>query len=507
MSVDAPTRPRLQSESPTIPDVSHVGRDDLVTWQAASRLSSSFSLPPSCHPDEVKETLAEGVYILCKSALDRFLTLHAASALPMSLLKKGSDEWTPTGIKSTFWIIIPASTDPIPPGTVPSAVCGLGWRFLCSANRESNSRSTIFVDADGNTLPAWRIAILFDPHLVRSADYGVLSFSVHAPNLLVAKDACNSNTLTLPNDQHRLGHASSETQIATYIYTDDNRRKIAPTVTIAAGLSASTTLSIPRSIDQRLEHALVDSMRRAGYVARPEAIFAQSSLLEGYSESLDVLISGGGFTESRLFDLDGHKIDQDILEDYDYMSDSDLDTDDEDEHDFTNKYHYEICLSTGYSLGIQTSPQVGAGGNIPCQFTSRKITRKFTLRWPNLRPGFLKRTMEYSPDYLLIESSILYELEVDHEYRFTGAATDIIEMLNCKEWQCFPAPPNWTWKNSTFHRPRASGEDSQNVVGTAKLVCSYSESKPFGKKNKVSGKNWVTSNSRHKEVVTKRRAP
>ncbi|KAJ6523797.1 hypothetical protein DFH09DRAFT_1096521 [Mycena vulgaris] len=53
----------------------------------------------------------------------------------------------------------------------------------------------------------------------------------------------------------------------------------------------------------------------------------------------------------------------------------------------------------------------------------------------------------------------------------------------------------------------ASGEDSQNVVGTAKLICSYSESKPFGKSNKISGKNWVTSNSCHKKVVTKRRAP
>ncbi|KAJ6501751.1 hypothetical protein DFH09DRAFT_1441573 [Mycena vulgaris] len=291
----------------------------------------------------------------------------------MSLLKKGSDEWTPTGIKSTFWIIIPASTDLIPPGTVPSAVCGLGWRFLCDANLESSSRSTVFVDADGDTLPAWRIAILFDPHLVRSADYGVLSFSVHAPNLLVAKDACNSKTLTLPENQHRSYHASFGTQIAKYIYTIDNRRKIAPIVTIIVGLPASTTLSIPRSIDQRLEHALVDSMngkeavdvkfyaftrRRAAYVARPEAIFAKALLLEGYSESLDILISGGGFTESRLVDLDGHNIDQDILEDYDYMSDSDLDTDDdEDEDDSTNR-----TLSDSDSL---RDPAESIGVNIP----------------------------------------------------------------------------------------------------------------------------------------------
>ncbi|KAJ6509665.1 hypothetical protein DFH09DRAFT_273698 [Mycena vulgaris] len=97
--------------------------------------------------------------------------------------------------------------------------------------------------------------------------------------------------------------------------------------------------------------------KRAGYVARPEAIFAQSSLLEGYSESLDILISGGGFTESRLFDLDGHKIDQDILEDYDYMSDSDLDTDDEDEDDSTNR-----TLSDSDSL---RDPDESIGVNIP----------------------------------------------------------------------------------------------------------------------------------------------
>lgn len=41
------------------------------------------------------------------------------------------------------------------------------------------------------------------------------------------------------------------------------------------------------------------------------------------------VIFGEGFVESRVVDLDRHAIDEDLLEDYDYMSDSDLDTDDE----------------------------------------------------------------------------------------------------------------------------------------------------------------------------------
>ncbi|KAJ7088365.1 hypothetical protein B0H15DRAFT_289261 [Mycena belliarum] len=253
----------------------------------------------------------------------------------MSLQQQTPDEWTPTGIKSTFWIVVPASTDP-----GPSPVCGLGWRFSCSANLDSSSTSTVFVGADGGTLPAWRIAVFFDPHLVSSAGYGRLSFSVDAPHLVIPKDANNTTTFTLP-DKSR----AREAQIATFIYIVDKTRKIVPpTVTITVKLPASLGLSIPRSIGQRLERTLIDTMhgkevvdvkfyaltrRSAGYVGRPQGILAKASLLQGYSDSLDVLILGGGFTESRLVDLDEEQIDTELLEDYDYMSDSDLD-DDED---------------------------------------------------------------------------------------------------------------------------------------------------------------------------------
>jgi hypothetical protein len=48
------------------------------------------------------------------------------------------------------------------------------------------------------------------------------------------------------------------------------------------------------------------------------------------------VISGGGFSEAKLVDLDRHHIDKDRLDDYDYMSDSDLDSDDEGMDDDTS---------------------------------------------------------------------------------------------------------------------------------------------------------------------------
>ncbi|KAJ7474211.1 hypothetical protein FB451DRAFT_1248326 [Mycena latifolia] len=312
----------------------------------------------------------------------------------MSLLQRIPDEWTPSGIKSTFWIIIPNSPKSNRSKAGPAPVCGLGWRFSCSANLESSSRSTVFVGADGGMLPAWRIAIMFDPHLVSSADYGCLTFSVHASHLLVPKDASDSTTFTLPDNRH-MYHESRQVQIGTYIYTVDDRRKITPSVTITVRLPASTGLSIPRSIDQRLEHVLVDTMygkeavdlkfyaftgRRNGYVARPQAIFAKASLLRGYSESLDILISGGDFAESRLVDLDDHKIDTDILEDYDYMSDSDLDTDDEGIEDDAS---IKTPRSHSHSVGVSTPASLAINIPLPLsrpQSPTRRMGRVVIVR-------------------------------------------------------------------------------------------------------------------------------
>lgn len=177
-------------------------------------------------------------------------------------------------------------------------ISGLGWRFSCSVNPESSSESTIYVLPDGTILPTWRISMFFDPHLVRSAAYGLLSFSIDTQHLLVPKDAKHSRTLTLPNNDY---YSESVTEIGTYIYT--TCLGMVPTIAITVGLPPETGLSIPRSIDGKLERVLADTMsgkeavdvmfyaftrKSPRYVTHPRAIFAKTTLLEGYSDELDL---------------------------------------------------------------------------------------------------------------------------------------------------------------------------------------------------------------------------
>jgi hypothetical protein len=215
----------------------------------------------------------------------------------MALLKIGDDVWTRTAIKSTFKILIPNHPNSRFDRD-STMISGLGWRFSCSVNPESSSESTIYVLPDGTILPTWRISMFFDPHLVRSAAYGLLSFSIDTQHLLVPKDAKHSRTLTLPNNDY---YSESVTEIGTYIYT--TCLGMVPTIAITVGLPPETGLSIPRSIDGKLERVLADTMsgkeavdvmfyaftrKSPRYVTHPRAIFAKTTLLEGYSDELDL---------------------------------------------------------------------------------------------------------------------------------------------------------------------------------------------------------------------------
>ncbi|KAJ7337471.1 hypothetical protein DFH08DRAFT_254629 [Mycena albidolilacea] len=257
----------------------------------------------------------------------------------MSLVKIGDDLWTGAAIKSTFKILIPDKAQSNIEGG-PTIICGLGWRFSCSASTQSSNQATVFVGSDGETLPTWRISVFFDPHLIRSAAYGSLSFSIAVQHLFIPKDATPCPVFTLPYQNNYCGQ--SNTQIGTYIYTPG--LKMVPTIAISVIIPAQTGLSIPRSIDGKLERLLADTMsgkpavdvkfyaftrKNSRYVTHPQPIFARSELLEGFSDELDLMISGGGFGEAKLVDLDRHRIDKERVEDYDYMSDSDLDSDDE----------------------------------------------------------------------------------------------------------------------------------------------------------------------------------
>ncbi|KAJ6569207.1 hypothetical protein B0H19DRAFT_691886 [Mycena capillaripes] len=259
----------------------------------------------------------------------------------MTLVKIGDDVWTRAAITSTFKILIPDGEfdghHTINGGS--TTICGLGWRFSSSASSQSSNQSTVFVGPGGGTLPTWHISVFFDPHLISSAAYGLLSFSIAAQHLFIPKDVNHSKTFNLPYQNHY--YNQSNTQIATYISTPG--LGMVPTIAITVILPAETGLLIPRSIDGKLERVLAETMagkeavdvkfyaftrKTSRYVTHPKPIFAKSTLLEGYSGELDLMISGGGFGEAKLVDLDRHHIDEDRVEDYDYMSDSDLDSDD-----------------------------------------------------------------------------------------------------------------------------------------------------------------------------------
>ncbi|KAJ6613968.1 hypothetical protein B0H10DRAFT_1951111 [Mycena sp. CBHHK59/15] len=117
-------------------------------------------------------------------------------------------------------------------------------------------------------------------------------------------------------------------------------------VTITVGLPAELQLSLPHSLNSRLQRMMLDmirgeeavdiklyafSHRGDGYVSHPRRMFAKAVLLEGHSKSLDALIIGGSvFDELKLVDLDLHDIDDNTcFERYNYMADSDLDSEDE----------------------------------------------------------------------------------------------------------------------------------------------------------------------------------
>ncbi|KAJ7660824.1 hypothetical protein DFH06DRAFT_1193375 [Mycena polygramma] len=289
------------------------------------------------------------------------------SATSMSLRKIGNDEWTRGAVTSNFEILMPH--DPkASVGRDSGIVCGLGWRFSSSANPEYSHH-----DSDGNILPAWHILFFIDPYLVRQASYGTLSLSFDIWHLRVLPTgAGNVTTLSLPYQNYY----GSDLQIfGTFVYTRTDGLKT-PSIAITVKLPTNTEVSLPFSLTPKMERLLADTMngkeavdikfyaftrKRAGYATDPQAMFAKSALLEGYSDELDLLISGGGFRESNLVDLDRHRIDMGFLplEEYGYADDSDLDSDDEDiECAEASERSYEIRSEPGSDLPLVEATEI-----------------------------------------------------------------------------------------------------------------------------------------------------
>ncbi|KAF7340382.1 hypothetical protein MVEN_01957700 [Mycena venus] len=258
------------------------------------------------------------------------------------LLHKGVDEWTSTGVKSTFTVLIPDDSSPTITGS--TGICGWGWSFSCSVGPASTATSPILLGANLTPIPWRRVAVFFHPDLIRDANYGRITLRTETKNLRPLDDGPPSGFLTQIDLPQR--HGSSKNPLGVYMRLSDatGPATIAIVVQFAAGLG----MSLPRSLDPRVEAALAQTIRgeevtdikfyaytrvRAGYVTRPRPMFAKLALLRGHSDSLDTYLMGvsgeAGFAESKMIDLDVDMPPGDRFLGYDYMSDSDLDSDDE----------------------------------------------------------------------------------------------------------------------------------------------------------------------------------
>ncbi|KAF7324126.1 hypothetical protein MKEN_00635000 [Mycena kentingensis (nom. inval.)] len=253
----------------------------------------------------------------------------------MSLEKVADDLWTPHGIVSTFAINFNHSAPGKNKEKASLSCSGLGWRFSCAVDPSSR---TMFLADDGSSTSASGLSIFFDPHLVRDTKYGRLSIVIDARGLIADNEASCTVFITLPFIPGPLRPPTDEL-IGRYFFNPD--KPPAATLSITVHL-ADAPIALPRSLGTGLQRVLVDSMagkdmvdlkfylfsRRKGFreVTCPKHVYARAALLEGHSDCLDSIISGGdGFGESAVVDLHNHTKPGDAASEYDYMSDSDLD--------------------------------------------------------------------------------------------------------------------------------------------------------------------------------------
>nr|GAT50858.1 predicted protein [Mycena chlorophos] len=261
----------------------------------------------------------------------------------MSLEKLGDDVWTPSGVATRFKI--DSNLGETPQSDVDSAsgygravTCGLGWSFTGHVGQATQQ---FLSPANGASIPTSSVSLFFDVDPIRGANFGRLSISVESGGVIVDTSASCTVELRLP--------VMSEVPVPGYAGELIARWICEPgstfVVTVIINLPNFPGM-LPRSMDPKIEDVLRQTTqgrsvvdikfyafnRRAGEgrVTDPAPVFAKASLLEGYSDSLDDLISGRGFSEGQIVELGRHEMDPTIVEEYDYSSDSDLEDEDSD---------------------------------------------------------------------------------------------------------------------------------------------------------------------------------
>ncbi|KAJ7116274.1 hypothetical protein C8R43DRAFT_1242315 [Mycena crocata] len=261
-------------------------------------------------------------------------------------MEKAKEDWEPTGVTSKFAIILQDGISTmdnqqakVGAGIQYTGLCGFGWRFAIRIDgQEASATSPKILDEDGNPIKSFLVSLFFDPHFIRAAAFNaMITVTTQVQHLI-------PNVLNAPPAEYRLPFPSSgPAPLGTYVYPIS---AAAPTVSFSVLFPPSLGLALPRPMDTRLGNVLEESLAgkelvdikfyafsryTSGSATQPLALFASTSLLKGFSDDLDTLVSGRGFAEANIVNLDMHTPKDTQFDDYGYDSDSDLECDEEEQ--------------------------------------------------------------------------------------------------------------------------------------------------------------------------------
>ncbi|KAJ7474208.1 hypothetical protein FB451DRAFT_1248312 [Mycena latifolia] len=321
-------------------------------------------------------------------------------------MEKYAEEWAPTGVKTVFKLSLQDSTTnnthrptALGAGLQYTVVCGFGWRFSFQVTQQT--APAVVVDDAGNTIESFQLQLYFDPYLIRSAAYGVLTLATHVEHFIPVPQPTAATQYTLPS------RSTSDTLgLGVYVYPSNAS---VPFISITVTLPPTLGLTLPHRLEPQMEQALEETLtgkelvdiklyafsrKGSNRVTNPLPLFAKTDLLLGFSDDLDTLLTGDGFSESVVVDLDLHQPKESSFQDYDYYSDSDLDSEDEEEGPAAPA---GPSSSSDAESKAKTAPEVSARS--PCGRTGRVVVLKDTAfrTWKALLYYLYTRRVNFRP--------------------------------------------------------------------------------------------------------------
>ncbi|CAK5279693.1 unnamed protein product [Mycena citricolor] len=272
----------------------------------------------------------------------------------MSLSVASPDAYCKEGITTSLKVVAPGES--VEFLELSSPLCGFGWRFLCRLFRGVEDTSSSDTESDVEALIGLRVALYFDPHLLKNARYGSLSFAIVSQGIDVIQ-VNKKAAISLPSDDGPDGlttpllaeyHMPLGTSAAIQVTVKFSSRELElpyPSRMRQGAPRQQGTMSdqIKEVLASSIRGQDVPDIKFYAYTRKSRArevvfglqpMFAKREWMTGKAEGLDTFLDGlcdGGGREAQLVDMRGHRPSADDSEfgEYDYMSDSDLETDDE----------------------------------------------------------------------------------------------------------------------------------------------------------------------------------